>query len=312
MQNLALLQPARPAIDESKVIWACYAMEHERRTMGACALEKSSGLERFNRFSVAKKYLEQSMKKTRMNDPWDEAIEAVGNDDADKLAGLLRETPSLRDMTGVFFSVFVEHRNCSILHMSAFADRVRCVELLAAEGLAVHAAWGCSLPVLQGHTPLSLAIMCEDKAKRRSMARALMSSVPRAAGKDGEGWKMAMLVAARERDLLTMEEIRAHVGSSGDSLWPEVREANKHSLLHFAASHGHRNMLAMLWEWPCMRPLAEQLNSCGRTVEEEARANGNDKLAQEVAERLRAEKEAQALSTLIEPPIPTKARAARI
>lgn len=252
------------------------------------------------------------MERARTDDAWEEAIQAVGNDDADKLAGLLRETPSLREMTGVFVSTFVEHRNCSLLHMSAFADRVKCVELLAAEGLAIHAAWGCGLPVLQGHTPLSLAIMCEGEAKRRSMASTLMRSAAREAGNDGDGWKMAMLVAARERDLLIMEDIRAHVGPSGDSLWPQVREANKYSLMHFAAIHNNRKMLEMLWEWPCMRPLAEQPNSLGRTVVEEARANGNDKLAQEIAERLEAEKEAQALSTLIEPHLATKARVARI
>lgn len=237
------------------------------------------------------------MSKRVVDEAWLAARAAIKVDDAAALAAMATATPELLGLRGRIDNSDPANE-CSLLHFAAFRDSVECVKFLVEKGLDVHDPWTSSNERLKGQTPLSMAIMCLDEEPRRAMVDALMAR-GKTVGSEEAGWQVAMRVAGRRGYWPIMRDIHAHLGEAGVDLWPALRDDGDSSLWHFAAWCGSQKMLAMLWEWRGMKVCAEHANAAGRTPVDTAKSRENDAFALELAGRLTAEREAQALSEKI-------------
>lgn len=209
--------------------------------------------------------------------------------------------PRLKDLER---AVWAEqpHLERSLLYVAAISGSAECFEYLSLSGVGnVHEElferWiGKSGWLANEHTPLTIAIMCEDDSKRARMAATAMSKPIEDLEAEKSIWQKTMLAAAFWDRACIMEQIFVHFGHRGQEWWPSATDAKMCNILHIAGRQGSCSVLRVAMGWPGMEQCASRMDDRNRTPEELARALCEDEFADELAARVAAIKEAREIS----------------
>lgn len=232
---------------------------------------------------------------------WSLAVQAARENDVHALAKIMSKHPRLKNLKRAVRAEQV-HVERSLLYVAAISGSAECFEYLTLSEMGnmheeIFESWiGKSGWLINEHTPLTIAIMCEDDSKRERMAATAMSKPIEDLEAEKSGWQKAMLAAAFWERGCIMEQIFAHVGHRGQEWWPSATDAKKCNILHIAGRLGSCSVLRVAMGWPGMEQCASQVDVNSRTPEELARALCEDDFADELAARVAAIKEARELS----------------